>query len=89
VKPDVAVTNYVTVENRGSKTVKLTAVKTPMPQLSIKTDKTMLKPGESARISVTITPRQDDRMLSGYITIATDNPEKQEIMVPVYGSLLK
>jgi copper(I)-binding protein len=89
VKPEVAAANFITVENRSNKPLKLTSVKSPMPQLVIKTDKTQIKPGESARISVTVTPRQEDRMLSGYITISTDNPDKQEIMVPVYGSLSK
>lgn len=89
VKPDVASSSVITVENRSGKPLKLTSVKSPMPQLSIKPDKTLLKPGESAKISVTVTARRDDRMLSGYIAITTDNPEKQEIMVPVYGSLAK
>ncbi|GAM11849.1 hypothetical protein OR1_04167 [Geobacter sp. OR-1] len=89
VKTDAATTNIVTVENRGNKPLKLTSIKSPMPQLSAKADKTLLKPGESAKITVVVTPRRDDRMLSGYLSISTDNPDKQEIMIPVYGSLAK
>ena len=87
VKPEVATVNYLIVENRSSKPLKLISVKSPMPQLLVKSDRAQIKPGDSAKISVTVTPRQDDRMLSGYVTISTDNPDKQEIMIPVYGSL--
>lgn len=89
VKPETSTIQYVTIENRSNRQLKLTAMKSPMPQLQIKSDKTQIKPGDSARITVTVTPRKDDRMLSGYLTISTDNPDKQEIMVPVYGSLAK
>lgn len=79
----------LTVENRGKKALKLTAVKSPMPQVAIKTDKTLIKPGESAAILVSVTPRAEDRFLSGYLTIATDHPTKPELTVPIYGSLTK
>ena len=89
VRPEVASSTVITVENRGIKPLKLTSIKSPMPQMAIKPDKALLKPGESVKISVTVTPRHEDRVLSGYVAITTDNPEKQEIMVPVYGSLSK
>jgi len=89
VKPETSITTYITLENRGPKPLKLISANSPMPQLSIKSDKSQIKPGESAKINITVIPRQEDRMLSGYITISTDNPDKKEIMVPVYGSLLK
>lgn len=76
----------ITLENRGAKTIRLVSVKTPMPQAVIRTGKTLLKPGESTTITVNITPRAEDKMLSGYLSIVTDNPTKPEIMVPVYGS---
>lgn len=74
------------VENRSGKPLRLIAVKTPMPQVVIRTDKNNLKAGETATITVHVTPRAEDAMLSGYLSISTDNPEKPEIMVPVYGS---
>jgi hypothetical protein len=87
IKPEITKIHQITIENRGNKTVKLVSAKSPMPQVSIKSEKSVLKPGESVNISVSVTPRQDDRMLSGYISINTDNPDKEEIMVPVYGSI--
>jgi uncharacterized cupredoxin-like copper-binding protein len=89
VKPAIATSNTLTIENLGAKTLKINSVKSPMPQLVINIDKNTLKPGETAKILVTVTSRPEDRMLSGYITISTDNPDKHEIMVPVYGSLAK
>ncbi len=87
LKANIVKTQTLTIDNRSTRTVKLTSLKTPMPQVTLKVDKNQIKPGESALLSVTVAPRSDDRMLSGYITITTDNPTKQEILVPVYGSL--
>lgn len=87
VKTNASKEMTVTVSNQGSKPLKLTSVKSPLPQVTIKTGKTTLKPGESASISITVTPRTEDRFLSGYLTIATDNTTRKEIMVPLYGSL--
>jgi uncharacterized membrane protein len=89
VKAEVARSFTLNIENRGGKPLKLTSLKTPMPQVTLKSDKTQLKPGETATLSVTVTPRQEDRMLSGYLSLTTDNPTKPEIMIPVYGSLAK
>lgn len=87
VKPTVSKEMVVTVSNQGGKAVKLTAVKSPLSQVTIKTGKTKLKPGETTTLAVTVTPRSEDRFLSGYLTITTDNPARKEIMIPLYGSL--
>jgi uncharacterized cupredoxin-like copper-binding protein len=89
VKPGVSKELVVSIENQGAKPVKLTSVKSPVPQVSIKQGKTQLKPGESTKLTVTVTPRAEDRFLSGYLTITTDNPNRSEIMVPIYGSLAR
>ncbi len=74
------------VTNKGNKPLKLTSVRSPLPQIMAVVDKKLLNPGESAKISVTIRPGSGDRLLSGYLAISTDNPDKAEILVPVYGS---
>lgn len=89
IKVETTKTVALTVENRGNKPLKLTSVKTPMPQAVVKTDKNLLKQGESATILVSVTPRHDDRFLSGYLSVTTDSPSKPEIMVPIYGSPTK
>ncbi|SNB46020.1 DUF1573 domain-containing protein [Geobacter sp. DSM 9736] len=89
VKAGTAKTLVLSVENRGKKPLKLTSVKTPMPQVVIKSENQQLRPGESGKIHITVTPRAEDRILSGYVTIATDHPTKAEIMVPVFGSPVK
>jgi len=77
------------VENRGSKPLKLVSLRSPMPQIALKSDKTSLRSGESATITVIVTPRQEDRMLSGYLSITTDSTSKPEVMIPIYGSLAR
>lgn len=77
----------VTVKNQGARAIRITAVRSPLPQVTIKGDKTHLAPGESAHLSVTVTPRRDDRFISGYISIFTDIPGRSEFLVPLYGTL--
>jgi hypothetical protein len=86
VKIDATKKATVTVSNRGSKPLKLTAVKSTLPQIAPAAGKKLIKPGESISILVSVTPRKGDRLLSGYISIMTDSPAKPEITVPVYGS---
>ncbi|MCM2359834.1 MAG: DUF1573 domain-containing protein [Geobacteraceae bacterium] len=76
----------LTVTNKGGKPLKLTAVKSSLPQITAESEKKLLKPGESGTIMVSAAPRKGDRLLSGYLSISTDSPAKREITVPVYGS---
>ncbi|AJE02722.1 DUF1573 domain-containing protein [Geobacter pickeringii] len=79
----------LTVENHGERPVKIVSVTTPMPQVKAAARRTALKPGENATITVTVTPRNEDRFLSGYLAIGTDIPGRPEISVPLYGSVGK
>jgi copper(I)-binding protein len=79
----------ITVTNRGDRPLKLISVKAQIPQLAATIRKNQLKAGESGTIDVTVTPRAEDDMLSGYLSIATDNPQKSEILIPVYASPIK
>jgi len=76
------------VVNKGSKPLNLTALRSPVSQIVAAADKKELAPGESTTIQVSITPRRGDRMVSGFIAIPTGNPEKPELLVPVYGSVV-
>lgn len=79
----------VEVVNNGKHPVRLVSVRSPLPQVSVKMTKDVIKPGESAAINVTASPSRGDQMLSGYLTIRTDDPAKAEIIVPVYASIAK
>ncbi len=79
----------IKVANKGKKPVILTSVKSTMPQVIAKTKKTTVKPGGEATINITVTPRNDDRFLGGYVTVNTNNPSKPEIIIPVYASAAK
>lgn len=83
---DTTQKSSITIVNKGNKPLKLTAVKSTLPQIAAVAEKKLLKPGESGTVLVSITPRKGDRLLSGYISITTDSPAKPEIQVPVYGS---
>jgi len=79
----------VTLENHGERTIKILSVTTPMPQVKAISKKQTLKPGDTAQVTVTVTPRPEDRFLSGFLVVATDIPGKPEITVPLYGSVAK
>ncbi|MRR07722.1 MAG: DUF1573 domain-containing protein [Deltaproteobacteria bacterium] len=79
----------IALENHGERTVKILSVTTPMPQIKTAIKKQTLKPDEKVQISITVSPRPEDRFLSGFIVIATDIPGKPEITVPLYGSVAK
>ena len=78
----------ITLENRGSRTITITSAKSPAPQVTIKSAKTVIRPGEATKLFVTVTARQDDRFISGYVAINTDIPGKGEFLLPLYGSVV-
>ena len=88
VRVDVLHSSHITVTNTGNKPLKLTAITTTPPRIVAVADKKLLPPGESGTITVSVTPRKGDRLVSGIITITTDNPDKPEVKVSLYGSLV-
>ena len=89
IKVNETTRSTLVILNKGSKPLQLTSVKSSLAQIIAKADRSLLKPGESSKIIVSISPRSGDRMLSGYLSIMTDNPAKAEIQVPIYGSLIR
>jgi hypothetical protein len=77
----------LSVGNNGKQIVRVLSVKSPMSQINVKPHVSVIKPGETAIINVSASPHKSDHMLSGYISIMTDNPTKTEIIVPVYASV--
>jgi hypothetical protein len=89
IKIGIKKETVIRIENKGKQPFTVISAKTAMPQVSAKILKKKLKAGESGTISVTITPRADDRFLAGYLTIVTSSSEKPEIIIPVYASAAK
>lgn len=81
----------VSVTNNGSSSVKLLSVSVTSSSLQIKSTirKAELKPGETGTIELSVLAKPDAKILSGYLHIATSNPQKKEITVPLYGSIAK
>ncbi|UFS70600.1 DUF1573 domain-containing protein [Geomonas sp. RF6] len=77
------------VTNRGNETVKLLSVNTTSPQIKASIKKGTIPVGESGTVEIAVTPQTEARVLSGYVHITTDNPQKKEITVPVYASPTK
>lgn len=86
--PGVAKQATITITNRSGGTVKLLSVNVTSNSLQIKTSikKGEIRPGETGTVEVSVTPRPEARIMSGYLHIVTNDPQKKEITVPVYGS---
>jgi len=89
VKPGVRKDGILKIENKGGRTLKIKAIRSILPQMSAACDKKVLRPGESATIRVSLTPKGDRRFINGYITIVTDSPTKPEKEVAVFSVLKK
>ncbi|MRR53651.1 MAG: DUF1573 domain-containing protein [Deltaproteobacteria bacterium] len=89
VKAGVRKEVTVVMENKGNKTVKITSLKTELPQTTISSGKKTLKPGEKTSIKITVIPRTDNRFVNGYLTISTNSQGKVEKTVPIFGVLAK
>jgi len=91
VKPGVARQSSVTVTNHDSSNVRLLSVNATSNTLQIKATirKSELKPGETGTIDLSIIPRPDAKVMSGYLHIMTDSAQKKEITIPVYASVAK
>jgi copper(I)-binding protein len=91
VKPGVAKQTTVTITNRESTSVKLLSVNLTSNTLQMKSviKKGELKSGETGTIELSITPRPDAKIMSGYLHIMTDSAQKKEITIPVYASVAK
>jgi hypothetical protein len=79
----------VNIENRGDRPVRLSGITSSTPQITIKGKQGVLEPGGKLSLSVTASPRDDDRYLSGNIIIATDSKTKPTLVIPAYGSVTK
>lgn len=89
VKAGVRKEVTVDMENKGNKTIKITSLKTELPQTTISSRKQTLKPGEKTSIKITVIPRSDNRFVNGYLTISTNSQGKSEKTVPIFGVLAK
>jgi len=89
VKAGIGKEVTVVMENKGNKTIKITSLKTELPQTIISSGKKTLKPGEKTSLKITVIPRPDNRFVNGYLTITTSSEGKSEKTVPIFGVLAK
>jgi uncharacterized protein (DUF58 family) len=77
----------LTLENRGTRPFSITSVTSPQAAIKGTAREGKIPPGRTGEVSVTVTVPREGRFLSGYLTIQTDNPQKREIVVPVYATI--
>lgn len=85
--PD-ALTATVTVTNIGKKPLELRRLWTAEPGVNIHCDKTRVKHGKTATVTVTVDPSQlSRRLLNGQMTIVSNDPARQSIAIRLVGEL--
>lgn len=76
------------LENKGNTPFSVITVSSPMSAIvGVAKDKNV-NPGRSGKIAVTVTTPREGRFISGYLTVKTDNPRKQEIVIPVFATII-
>ncbi len=78
----------LTLENRGNRPFTVTSITSSHASIVGTVKGRRVKPGQREEIAVTVTVPHEGRFLSGYLTIQTDHPQKKEIAVPVYASII-
>ena len=64
-------------------------IKSKVMQSLAKIRKGDIKPDDTGTLEITVTPQTEARVLSGYVHVTTDNPQKKEVTIPVYASPTK
>lgn len=83
-----ALTATMTVTNTGKQPLELRRVWTPEPGVAIRCDKTRIKRGKSATITVTVDPAQTgQRLLNSHLTIVSNAPARQSLTVRLVGEI--
>jgi hypothetical protein len=91
LKPGMSKQMTVSITNREGVSVKLLSVNTVSNTLQVKAviRKGEMKPGETGLVDLTVTPRGEAKVMSGYLHIMTDSAQKKEITIPMYASVAK
>ena len=78
-----------TIDNKSNIPMTIQAIKPSLPQAEVKGGRNTIFPGESATFTVTVTPRENDRVISGYVSLTTSFPTKRSFSVPFFGTPYK
>jgi hypothetical protein len=76
----------ITLTNGGRQAIFLSHLKTSSTTIVAKLSASRLAPGETARLTVTVTMPADKKHLSGYVLLSTSSPRTPKLRIPVYGS---
>jgi hypothetical protein len=77
------------IENKSDKPLKVNTIKSSSPSVTIKSGKTAIAAGGKEIFTISAMVKESDRIISGYLSIITDNPTKQTISLPFYGTPVK
>lgn len=84
--PSAAVTKEFTITNKGKNTLILRRVYTADKGIGVSVDKTEIKKGKQAKVTVTVTPEAlGDGVLNGRISIISNDPDHSNLTVRAVG----
>jgi len=74
----------IELTNQGNTPLTVTEIKVQNQLLKTELDRATLPPGETARLSINITPDNTRRKISSYVIVHTDSPKLPELRIPVF-----
>lgn len=89
VKAGARFSTTLKLTNRGKVPVTITGMTASLPQATLTVGKNTLKPGESTKLTFSITPNSMGRFINGYLNISLAGLSKKDKSIPVFGVVQK
>lgn len=87
--PETTTKAQTVLANRGKNHIFLEKPQVTTPELTASLSNQSLPPGESITVTILITPKPDNRRLSGYVIIPLLGAHLKEIRVPIYAGVIQ
>lgn len=87
VVADKPVTTSVVLRNQGAESLEIGQSKSTAAELAVTMPPASFKPGEEARLELTLTPKPGKARFSGYVLVPITGIPKNELRIPVYATI--
>lgn len=85
--PQQTVKSTVKLINQGPRQITLEGLRTTAPELDARLSATIVPPGGSVAVELTLTPKPGQARFSGYVLFSAAGTIRQELRIPVYADL--
>jgi hypothetical protein len=89
VAPQKAVKASVSLVNQGDREVRLDGLGTTAPELVARMSATVVPPGGTVSVDLTLTPKPGQNRFSGYVLFKAAGAIRHDLRIPVYADLVE